>query len=94
VWEGEGQLKREMLLYQSSQKVPQRYPKIYIFIYIFSDIQDSLKFISRVVPNPKFRSIDVIMTSYLQKITSDFFIKWILLHCLSLLLWLEQESKT
>jgi len=43
-----------------SQKVPQRYLK-YIFFHIYSDIQDSLMFISRVVPTPKFRSIDVIM---------------------------------
>jgi len=37
----------------------------FFFFHIYSDIQDGLKFISGVVPTPKFRSIDVIMTSYL-----------------------------
>jgi len=34
---------------------------------MYSDIKDSLKFISRVVPTPKFLSINVIMTSYIYK---------------------------
>jgi len=55
------------------------------FFHVYSDIQDSLKFISRVVPAPKFRFVDV---------TSYFFIKWNLLYCLSLLLWLEKKSQT
>jgi len=50
-----------------------------------------MKFISRVVPTPKFRYIDVIMTSYLQKLRHIFsssgfyFIAY---------LWLEQKSQT
>jgi len=56
-----------------------------IFFHMYSNIQDSLKFISRLIPITKFRSVDIIMTSYLQN-TSYFFIKWILLYCLSLLL--------
>jgi len=43
-----------------------------IIITAYSDIQDSLKFFSRLVPTPKFRSIDVIMTSNLQKLRHIF----------------------
>jgi len=43
------------------------------WLYPFhNDIQDSLKFLSRMVPIPKFQSIDVIMTSYLQKLLQIF----------------------
>jgi len=38
----------------------------------YNDIQDSLKFLSRVIPTPKFRSIDVFMTVIFSKITSYF----------------------
>jgi len=44
----------------------------YMFFHIHSDIQVSLKFISNVVPTPKFLSIDVNMTSYLQKLRHIF----------------------
>ena len=40
------------------------------FFHAYSDVQYSLKFSARVVLTPKFRSIDVIMTSFLQKFAS------------------------
>jgi len=49
--------------------VPQWYLN---FFHIYSDIQDSLKLLSTVVPISKFRSIDVIMKSHLQKLRDIF----------------------
>ena len=40
------------------------------FFHAYSDVQYSLKFSARVVLTPKFRSINVIMTSFLQKFAS------------------------
>jgi len=37
------------------------------FFHLYSDVQDGLKFLARVVLTPKMWSITVILTSYLQK---------------------------
>jgi len=43
----------------------------YIF-QLYSDVNDGLKFLARILLNPKFRSINIIMTSYLQKLRHIF----------------------